>query len=217
MRRRMMKLVATCLIVAVARPESRQAPGARVSRSNDPSLTPRVAAEWKEATQRKDAQIQAAATSAPRTTAAAAVVSAAATSLFGLHTVSATNYKQETSYYCGPASARQSLSWHKAKSGSGDRPAEPEDARGQDRDDEQREPDLRHRACPQQLHLDVRQRVLRRIQSHRHEQPHEHLLHPHRIHDRRRRHRAGDPDRNVAHSPVQRACFPALHDGVRHR
>jgi hypothetical protein len=43
---------------------------------------------------------------------------AAASATYGLHTLSATNYRQETSYYCGPASARQSLSWHRAKSGS---------------------------------------------------------------------------------------------------
>lgn len=118
MRRRMMKVAAACLIVAVSAPGVAVAAGRQGEPLNDPSLTYRAAAEWKQATERKEAQVQAAA-SAPRATAAAAVVSAAATSRFGLHTVSSTNYRQETSYYCGPASARQSLSWHKAKSGSG--------------------------------------------------------------------------------------------------
>lgn len=34
------------------------------------------------------------------------------------YTISATGYKQETGYWCGPASGRQSLSFHKTKSGS---------------------------------------------------------------------------------------------------
>jgi len=38
---------------------------------------------------------------------------------YGLQTRPVTNYKQETTYWCGPASARQSLSFHKSDSGSG--------------------------------------------------------------------------------------------------
>lgn len=34
------------------------------------------------------------------------------------YSISVTNYKQETTYWCGPASVRQSLSFHKAVSGS---------------------------------------------------------------------------------------------------
>lgn len=34
------------------------------------------------------------------------------------YSVSVTNYMQETGYWCGPASVRQSLSYHKTKSGS---------------------------------------------------------------------------------------------------
>ncbi|UII54747.1 C39 family peptidase [Cytobacillus spongiae] len=34
------------------------------------------------------------------------------------YSLSVTNYKQETGYWCGPASVRQSLSFHKTKSGS---------------------------------------------------------------------------------------------------
>ena len=38
---------------------------------------------------------------------------------YGLQTRPVTNYKQETTYWCGPASARQSLSFHRTDSGSG--------------------------------------------------------------------------------------------------
>lgn len=34
------------------------------------------------------------------------------------YSISVTNYMQETSYWCGPASARQTLSFHKSNSGS---------------------------------------------------------------------------------------------------
>ncbi|SDZ39277.1 Peptidase_C39 like family protein [Evansella caseinilytica] len=34
------------------------------------------------------------------------------------YSIHVTNYKQENGYYCGPAAARQSLSFHKSKSGS---------------------------------------------------------------------------------------------------
>lgn len=34
------------------------------------------------------------------------------------YSITVTNYKQERNYWCGPASARQSLSFHKSKSGS---------------------------------------------------------------------------------------------------
>jgi hypothetical protein len=37
---------------------------------------------------------------------------------YGLQTRPVTNYKQETTYWCGPASARQSLSFHRTNSGS---------------------------------------------------------------------------------------------------
>ena len=37
---------------------------------------------------------------------------------YGLQTRPVANYKQETTYWCGPASARQSLSFHRADSGS---------------------------------------------------------------------------------------------------
>jgi hypothetical protein len=85
---------------------------------NDPSLTPAVAEKWKRATEQKDAEI-AATSAAPRVALSARTMAvSAASAVYGLHTLGATNYKQETGYYCGPASARQSLSWHKAKSGS---------------------------------------------------------------------------------------------------
>ena len=86
---------------------------------NDPSLTPAVAEKWKQATAEKDREAALAASAAKTAAGPVGISALAATSaLYGLHTLSATNYKQETTYYCGPASARQSLSWHKAKSGS---------------------------------------------------------------------------------------------------
>ena len=89
-----------------------QKPGEPV---DDLTLTPSAVAAWKEATQEKDAEVERAAAARALWPGASAVERSA---LYGLHTLSAANYKQETSYYCGPASARQSLSWHKAKSGS---------------------------------------------------------------------------------------------------
>ncbi len=38
---------------------------------------------------------------------------------YGLQTRPVTNYKQERTYWCGPASVRQSLSFHRKDSGSG--------------------------------------------------------------------------------------------------
>jgi hypothetical protein len=74
--------------------------------------------KWKQATAEKDKEVAAAASAARTAGPVQASAVGAASALYGLHTLSATNYKQETTYYCGPASARQSLSWHKAKSGS---------------------------------------------------------------------------------------------------
>jgi hypothetical protein len=110
-------LVLPCLIAAVMTPGVATATTLRGEPINDPTLTTAAAAKWTQATQQKDAQV-AAASSAARSAAPAVSAAAATTSLYGLHTLAATNYKQETTYYCGPASVRQSLSWHKAKSGS---------------------------------------------------------------------------------------------------
>jgi hypothetical protein len=45
-------------------------------------------------------------------------VTANALNSYGLQTRSVTNYRQEKSYWCGPASARQTLGFHKKRSGS---------------------------------------------------------------------------------------------------
>jgi hypothetical protein len=112
-------LAVACLVTAIMLPGVALGGPRQGEPVSDPSLTPAVAEQWKRATEEKDAQIAAksAATGAVRTGATGLAVSAAS-ALYGVHTLSATNYKQETSYYCGPASARQSLSWHRARSGS---------------------------------------------------------------------------------------------------
>ncbi|MEI7813301.1 MAG: C39 family peptidase [Coriobacteriia bacterium] len=112
------KWVLACLVVAVMTPGVAVAATPQGALVDDPTLTPAVAEKWKQATKAKDAQIAVAASAARAVQPAGTVAAAATSSLYGLHTLAATNYKQETPYYCGPASARQSLSWHKAKSGS---------------------------------------------------------------------------------------------------
>ncbi len=118
MRQVVLKWVVPCLLVTALTPGVASAAGQPGEPVDDPSLTPAVAAKWKKATQQKDAEIAASTgvASVAGQTGMLAVTAASAT--YGLHTLAATNYKQETSYYCGPASARQSLSWHRAKSGS---------------------------------------------------------------------------------------------------
>ncbi len=75
---------------------------------NDPSLTPAVVAELDRLTEEKEAALGI----------GAGGVSAMALNKYGLQTRPATNYRQETGYWCGPASARQSLSFHKTSSRS---------------------------------------------------------------------------------------------------
>lgn len=118
MDRRIGKWVCACLVVAVMTPGVAAAATGPGEPVDDPTLTPAVAEEWRQATENKDAEIAVAAAAAgvPESEETSAI--AAASALYGLRTLSAANYKQETPYYCGPASARQSLSWHKAKSGS---------------------------------------------------------------------------------------------------
>ena len=115
MKRGMGCWVVGCLLVAMIAPASAVA-AQRGEPLDDPSLTAATTKMWKQATEAKDAEV--AASASTKTTATGAGTIAAASALYGVHTLGATNYKQETSYYCGPASARQSLSWHKAKSGS---------------------------------------------------------------------------------------------------
>ncbi len=135
MRRRVGNWVLACLAAAILTPGVAAAAPRRGEPLNDPSLTPAVAEQWKKATEEKDAQIAGALTAKRSAAPAGVVTAAAASALYGVHTLSATNYKQETSYYCGPASARQSLSWHKAKSGSSKTLPSPGHARREDRHD----------------------------------------------------------------------------------
>lgn len=119
MKRSSLMIAAACCLTLAMLPGAAMAATKSASSGapvDDPSLTPAVAAKWKQSTAEKDAM---AAAKHPQLGAVSSSgVVAAAASTYGLHTLSVTNYKQERTYYCGPASARQSLSWHRARSGS---------------------------------------------------------------------------------------------------
>lgn len=78
---------------------------------DDPSLTPEVMDEVDRATKAKE--------QAKGIGVRTGEISASGLNKYGLITRPVTNYKQERTYWCGPASARQTLSFHKAFSGSG--------------------------------------------------------------------------------------------------
>jgi len=118
MRRWIGALVSTSLIAVLATPGAAAAAGRGGEPVDDPTLTPAARQAWKEATVRKEAEVASASAASGRSARAGVSNLAATSAVYGRHTLSATNYKQETKYYCGPASARQSLSWHRARSGS---------------------------------------------------------------------------------------------------
>ena len=64
MRRRMMKWVLPCLVVAVMTPGVASAASRQGEPVDDPTLTPAVAAKWKQATEQKDAEVAASAKAA---------------------------------------------------------------------------------------------------------------------------------------------------------
>ncbi|NTW28346.1 MAG: hypothetical protein HGA39_03145 [Coriobacteriia bacterium] len=76
---------------------------------NDPSLTPIVQSQLQALSAEKDAA------NGIRT---GGGISTMSLNSYGLVTRPVTNYRQETTYWCGVASARQALSFHKAFSGS---------------------------------------------------------------------------------------------------
>lgn len=78
---------------------------------NDPSLTPEKMAEIEKLTQQKEAALG--------LTRLDTSIQPMSLNTYGRLTKAAPNYRQETSYFCGPASTRQSLAYHKANSGSG--------------------------------------------------------------------------------------------------
>ena len=116
MRKRIQAAVLACVAAALMTPGVAMAGVRRGEPVNDPTLTQTAEREWREATRRKDAEVASA--TAAKNALPTGVRATASTPPYGYHTLSATNYKQEKTYYCGPASARQSLSWHKARSGS---------------------------------------------------------------------------------------------------
>lgn len=115
-------LVSACVAVSLGAPGVAAAVGRKGEPVDDPTLTSSVQQEWKDATWRKEAEMASASALSRAIASATATDEASATpgptAAYGLHTLSAANYMQETTYYCGPASARQSLSWHKSRSGS---------------------------------------------------------------------------------------------------
>jgi len=77
---------------------------------DDPTLTPDVQSSLREQTALKDAAFG---------IRAGAGIGILSLNKYGLQTRPVSNYKQERSYWCGPASVRQSLSFHRTDSGSG--------------------------------------------------------------------------------------------------
>lgn len=106
-------LLATALLAgglatsAVAKP-ARNGHGAPL---DDPELTPKFMAALEKETKAKEAENG---IGEPL-----GMFRAFALNKYGYQVRPVTNYQQERTYWCGPASARQSLSFHKASSGSG--------------------------------------------------------------------------------------------------
>jgi hypothetical protein len=78
---------------------------------NDPSLTSAKVAQLQKLTAHKDAALG--------VVKAVGSVQSMSLNKFGRLVKTVTNYTQETNYWCGPASTRQTLGFHKAISGSG--------------------------------------------------------------------------------------------------
>lgn len=90
---------------------------------NDPTLTTAAAERWDRMTRQKEAaygvgEVPALACMDCQLQGDIGIQCLPAPGKYAILTKYAANYKQETGVYCGPASARQSLSWHKYKSGS---------------------------------------------------------------------------------------------------
>jgi len=101
-------LLATASIAAAA-PRTSLGSGAAL---DDSSLTPAREAALARQTTRKEAALGI-------DTGATGELGALSLNKYGLQTRPVTGFQQERTYWCGPAAARQSLSFHKALSGSG--------------------------------------------------------------------------------------------------
>lgn len=77
---------------------------------NDPAVTPKVEAELRQQAAEQEAQLG--------IDSASGEIGISGLNSYGLLTRPVTLYRQETSYWCGPASARQALSFHRTWSGS---------------------------------------------------------------------------------------------------
>ncbi|MHB8840955.1 MAG: C39 family peptidase [Candidatus Aquicultor sp.] len=116
-------LISSSSAIALAKPmDSGSAGLVSGVMDNDPSLTPEVIRQLKQETEAKERSIGEPMTPSGCTcesnhhkVGASCLI---ANNEYGNISISVTNYMQEKSYWCGPASARQSLSFHKTKSGS---------------------------------------------------------------------------------------------------
>lgn len=100
-----------CAALAVPAGAARPARNIDGALLNDPSLTELAQRQLDQATADKEA--------AHGIRAGTGDVSAMSLNKYGVQTRPVTNFKQERTYWCGPAAARQALSFHKAFSGSG--------------------------------------------------------------------------------------------------
>lgn len=112
--------VTTALLIspAYAAPSSpvQQDSGALV---DDPTLTQAEIRRWAELTAAKERALQGGRASLQGTVGAMGIISEGLRiGTFGLVTRPVPNFRQETRWWCGPAAARQSLSWHRTASRS---------------------------------------------------------------------------------------------------
>jgi len=80
----------------------------------DPTLTQAEIRRWAELTAAKEQALQGGEVSSQGTVGAMGIISEGlAVGSFGFVTRDVPNFRQETGWWCGPASARQSLAWHR--------------------------------------------------------------------------------------------------------
>lgn len=85
----------------------------------DPTLTQAEIRRWAELTAAKEQAFRGRRASSQGTVGAMGIISEGlSVGTFGFVTRPVPNFRQETRWWCGPASTRQSLAWHRAASGS---------------------------------------------------------------------------------------------------
>lgn len=83
--------------------------------ADDPTLTPAEAKMWEDLTVAKERALK---SGSPRPSGTVGALGIIGEGRFGLVTKNVPAFRQERTNWCGPASARQSLSWHRTFSGS---------------------------------------------------------------------------------------------------